>query len=66
MCYKVYPILEMLQLHWEGLLEADQYVPVHHALAASLENMQKWYQKMDDTSIHFISHSMFPLFNNWD
>jgi len=56
MCYKVFPLLEMLQSKWEELLENEQYKPVHHALAASLENMVKWYCKADDTSIYFISH----------
>ena len=37
----------------------DNYKPVHAALNAGLANMQKWYQKTDDTSIYFISHGKF-------
>lgn len=55
-CYKVFPLLEMLQCKWEELLEDERYGPVHDALAAGLENMAKWYRKAGDTSIYFISH----------
>jgi hypothetical protein len=55
-CYKVFPLLEMLQSKWEELLENERYAYVHEALAAGLANMAKWYRKADDTSIYFISH----------
>ncbi|KAM6491480.1 hypothetical protein JOM56_013049 [Amanita muscaria] len=48
-CYKVFPLLEMLQTRWEELLENPQYTPVHDALTAGLKNAQKWYRKADDT-----------------
>ena len=56
MCYKVFPLLERLQTQWETLRADDDYEPVYEALNAGLANMQKWYQKTDDTSIYFISH----------
>lgn len=59
-CYKVFPLVEMLQSKWDDLLENEQYEPVHEALAAGLKNMAKWYRKADDTSIYFISHGEDP------
>lgn len=59
-CYKVFPLLEMLQSKWEELLENERYEPVYEALAAGLKNMAKWYRKADDTSIYFISHGEDP------
>ena len=56
MCYEVFLLLERLQTQWETLHANDNYEPVHEALDAGLANMQKWYQKTDDTSIYFISH----------
>ena len=62
-CHKVFPLLKQLQTEWETLCDDDKYFPVKHALDAGLENMAKWYWKMDDTSIYFISHGIaFPFF----
>ena len=58
-CYKVFPLLERLQTQWEALCANDEYEPIHAALDAGLINMQKWYQKTDNTSIYFISHGRF-------
>ena len=55
-CYKVFPLLKMLQGKWKELLENERYSPVHGALEAGLANMAKWYRKATDTSIYFISH----------
>jgi hypothetical protein len=61
-CYKVFPLLEMLRTQWEEFRGNPKYVPVHHALAAGLDNMRKWYYKTDDTSIYFISHGMDSVY----
>ncbi|KAN0105155.1 hypothetical protein V8E52_011317 [Russula decolorans] len=60
MCYKVFPLVEMLQSKWDDLSESKQHEPVHEALAAGLKNMAKWYRKADDTSIYFVSHVLDP------
>jgi hypothetical protein len=60
MCYKVFPLVEMLQSKWDDLSESKQHEPVHEALAAGLKNMSKWYRKADDTSIYFVSHGENP------
>ena len=59
-CYKVFPLVEMLQSKWDDLSESEWYEPVYEALAAGLKNMAKWYCKADDTSIYFISHGETP------
>jgi len=57
-CHKGFAVLERLQSRWEGLLEDDNYSPVHEALMVGLKNMQKWYRKTDEMSIYFVSHGM--------
>ena len=57
-CHKVLPLLKQLQTEWETLHSDDKYFSVKHALNAGLKNMAKWYWKMDDTSIYFISHGI--------
>ena len=49
----------MLQTKWKEYLEDAKYIPIHNALSAGLNNMQKWYRKADDTSIYFISHGTY-------
>ncbi|KAF8625163.1 hypothetical protein AX15_005530 [Amanita polypyramis BW_CC] len=59
-CYKVFPLLEMVQTKWKEFLEDAKYLPIYNALSTRLNNMQKWYCKADDTSIYFISHVLDP------
>ncbi|KAF8621458.1 hypothetical protein AX15_007781, partial [Amanita polypyramis BW_CC] len=59
-CYKVFPLLEMLQMQWKEFCEDAKYIPVHNVLSAGLDNMQKLYCKADDTSMYFISHVLDP------
>ena len=44
-------------MEWEDLCDNPQYHPVQDAIQAGLDIMEKWYQKTDDTSIYFVSHS---------
>ena len=53
---KVYPFLEKLQSEWQQLLENLDYEPIHNALKAGLENLEKWYCSTKATLIYFISH----------
>jgi len=57
-CNRVFPFLEKLQTTWEALSMKREYQPVQHALLAGLQNMDKWYQKTDNTSIYFVSHGI--------
>ena len=57
-CNRVFPLLEKLQTTWEALSMKHEYQHVQHALLAGLQNMDKWYQKTDDTSIYFVSHGI--------
>ena len=56
-CHKVFPLLEKIQTEWEDLHDNPWYHPVQDAIQAGLDIMEKWYQKTDDTSIYFVSHS---------
>jgi hypothetical protein len=48
------PFLEFLQTRWETLLDDPEFEPVHHGIQAGLENLNKWYRKLDDTDVYFV------------
>ena len=53
---QVFPLLEKIQTEWEDLRDNPQYYPVKNTIQASLDVMEKWYRKMNDMSIYFVSH----------
>ena len=55
-CHKVFLLLKKIQTEWEDLHNNPWYSPVKNVIQAGLDVMEKWYQKMDDTSIYFVSH----------
>ena len=47
-----------LRIHARSLgnmAKHDRFEQVHTAIDARLENLQKWYRKVDDTDAYFIS-----------
>ena len=44
-----------MQEAWENMAKHDRFERVHAAIDAGLENLQKWYRKVDDTDAYFIS-----------
>jgi hypothetical protein len=59
--HKVFPLIEKVQSDWESHCDEPGFALVKCALDAGLKNMNKWYQKVDDTSIYFISHGMYYI-----
>ena len=56
-CTRLYPTLEMLMSDWEELLENKEFESVHDALHASIALLKKYYHRVDDTNVYFISHN---------
>lgn len=46
---------------WENLLEDNKYEPVHDALCASIELLEKYYRRSNDTDAYFIAHGEFTM-----
>lgn len=49
-------MLELLMSEWEDRLEKEEYEPVHGALHAGIELLEKYYRRADDTDVYFIAH----------
>ena len=48
------PVLEFLQTSWENMANNPKFSQVEDAIRAGLENLGKWYQKVDDTDVYFM------------
>ncbi|KIL54867.1 hypothetical protein M378DRAFT_182392 [Amanita muscaria Koide BX008] len=59
-CTRVLPMLELLMSEWEDLLEDPDYEPVHEALRAGIQLLEKYYRRADDTNGYCISHILDP------
>ncbi|KAF8801927.1 hypothetical protein BYT27DRAFT_7011862, partial [Phlegmacium glaucopus] len=44
--WKAIPILELLQDHWETILNVGKFTPVHDAIERGLEKLRKWYMRI--------------------
>lgn len=59
MCTRTLPMLELLMLEWEDLLDKPDYEPVHNTLKAGIALLEKYYQRTDHTNAYFIAHGEF-------
>jgi hypothetical protein len=41
---------------WEELLDNAEYEPVHDALRAGVNLLEKYYRRADDTDAYFSAH----------
>ena len=46
------PMLEFLQEAWENMTALPKFQELHSAIEAGLENIWKWYWKVDDTDVY--------------
>jgi hypothetical protein len=51
----------MVQDRWEKNLKHTAYAPLKLAINAGLENVRKWYRKMDDTDAYIIAMALNPV-----
>jgi len=54
-------MLELLLSEWEDRLEKEEYEPVHDALRAGINLLEKYYCRADDTDAYFIAHGMWSI-----
>jgi len=54
-------LLDRLWAQWGALRKDPAYIPIYNALDAGLKSMEKWYDKIKDTPIYFISHGKLWL-----
>ena len=57
------PVLEFLLQSWENMADLLKFAEVEHAIRKALENIIKWYRKVDDMDAYFICLGMlgFPV-----
>lgn len=48
------PVLEFLQEAWKNMVAHPKFTDISDAINAGLENLSKWYWKIDDMNVYFI------------
>lgn len=58
--WRTIPILEFLRESWTNIANLPSAsLEIRAAIEAGLENIDKWYQKTDDTDVYFVCLGMF-------
>jgi hypothetical protein len=47
-------VLEFLQEAWTNMAAHPRFAEVSDAINDGLDNLRKWYRKIDDTDVYFI------------
>jgi len=58
--WRTIPVLEFLLQSWENMAELPRFSEVEHAIQKGLENINKWYRKVNDTDAYFICLALDP------
>jgi hypothetical protein len=53
--------LEMIQDKWEKKLGNPRYQSLWPAVEAGLNNIRKWYKRMDDTDVYILAMALNPV-----
>lgn len=56
--FRIIPSLEFLQESWENMTEASKFTDLQAPIEKGLDNLRKWYRKVDDTDVYFICLGM--------
>ena len=57
--WRTIPVLEFLLQSWENMAELPKFSEVEHAIHKGIENIDKWYRKVNDTDAFFICLGTF-------
>lgn len=60
--WRTIPVLEFLLQSWENMAKLPKFFEVKHAISKGLENITKWYRKVDDSDAYFICLGIFYYF----
>ena len=52
--WQTIPVLEFLQQTWDSMANTLRFHELMNIIYGGLENLQKWYNKTDDTDMYFI------------
>ena len=52
--WRTIPVLEFLQESWRNMAAHPRFASVADALYSGLDNLEKWYHKLDDTHVYFV------------
>jgi hypothetical protein len=56
--WRTIPVLEFLLQSWENMADLPKFSEVEDAIRKGLENIDKWYRKVNDTDAYFICLGM--------
>lgn len=52
--WRTIPVLEFLLQSWENMAQLPKFSEVKPAICKGIENISKWYRKVNDTDAYFI------------
>ncbi|KAJ6631849.1 hypothetical protein B0H10DRAFT_1937605 [Mycena sp. CBHHK59/15] len=58
--WRTLPLLEALAETWRNMAATEKFVDMQDSINASLDNLEKWYGKTDDTDVYFICLMLDP------
>jgi hypothetical protein len=61
--WRTIPYLELLQHHWETILETPKNLPVSEAVEKGLDKLGKWYKSLEQTDSYFICLGVLAKFS---
>ena len=59
--WRTIPVLEYLQETWQNMARSSKFDSLTWAIDAGLDNLCKWYRKVDDTDVYFICLGMYLI-----
>lgn len=59
--WRTIPVLEFLLQSWENMANLPKFSEIEPAIRKGLENINKWYRKVNDTDAYFICLGMFII-----
>jgi hypothetical protein len=60
--WRVIPVLEYLQQTWQNMASSSKFNDFSTAINCGLDNIRKWYHKIDETDVYFICLGMCCIY----
>jgi Mg2+ and Co2+ transporter CorA len=57
--WRTIPVLEFLLQTWENMAKLSKFFEIEGAIRKGIENIDKWYRKVNDTDAFFICLGTF-------
>lgn len=62
--WRVIPVLEYLQQTWQNMADSSKFDAFSTAINCGLDNIRKWYHKIDETDVYFICLGTCCIYDN--